>query len=112
MSQVRSYALTVASSPGACRSAARLRVLIGQDNGCVAIHAPVDKPTLLAEMQRQFGLRYEIAEAPAAVNATGIKPHYYSLNRRAVDFGYIPTKTSIEGILEEARVILMHGVGL
>jgi nucleoside-diphosphate-sugar epimerase len=69
--------------------------------------APVDKPTLLAEMQRQFGLRYEITEAPAAVNATGIKPHYYSLNKRAAEFGYIPTRTSIEGILEETRAIFM-----
>jgi nucleoside-diphosphate-sugar epimerase len=69
--------------------------------------APVDKPSLLAEMQRQFGLRYEVTEEPVAVNATGAKPHYYSLNHRAADFGYSPTRTSIEGVLEEARAIFM-----
>jgi nucleoside-diphosphate-sugar epimerase len=68
--------------------------------------APIDKPTLLAEMQREFGLRYEVSQAPVAVNATGTKPYYYSLNKRAADFGYVPTRTSIQGILEEARAIL------
>ena len=69
--------------------------------------APVDKPTLIAEMQQRFGLRYEITDAQVAVNATGTKPYYYSLNRRAADFGYSPTRTSIEGIVEEAHAIFM-----
>lgn len=68
--------------------------------------APIDKPNLLAAMQREFGLRYEIADAPAGVNATGNKPHYYSLNRRASEFGYQPEMTSLEGILREAAVML------
>lgn len=68
--------------------------------------APIDKPGLLTEMQRQLGLRYEVSQAPIAVNATGTKPYYYSLNKRAADFGYVPTRTSIQGILEEARAIL------
>lgn len=68
--------------------------------------APIDKPGLLTEMQRQLGLRYEVSQAPGAVNATGTKPYYYSLNKRAADFGYVPTRTSIQGILEEARAIL------
>lgn len=38
--------------------------------------APINKPNLLAAMQEKFGLRYEIAEAKASVNATGSKPHY------------------------------------
>ncbi len=71
--------------------------------------APVDKPSLLAEMQRQFGLHYTITEAPIAVNATGIKPHYYSLNHRAADFGYVPTRSSIEGIVEETLAIIGPG---
>lgn len=69
--------------------------------------APIDKPNLLSAMQEKFGLRYEIADATASVNATGGKPHYYSLNRRAADFGYQPALTSLEGILEEAKAILM-----
>lgn len=69
--------------------------------------APIDKPTLLAAMQEQFGLRYEIAEAAVGVNATGSKPHYYSLNTRAADFGYQPGLTSLDGVLIEAREVLL-----
>jgi nucleoside-diphosphate-sugar epimerase len=68
--------------------------------------APIDKPNLLAVMQEKFGLRYEIAETPAVVNATGGKPHYYSLNTRAADFGYSPGLTSLEGILLESEKLL------
>lgn len=68
--------------------------------------APIDKPSLLATMQERFGLRYEVSEANAGVNATGGKPHYYSLNKRAEDFGYQPRMTSLEGILLEAGVVL------
>lgn len=68
--------------------------------------APIDKPQLLAAMQKEFGLRYETMEAGAGVNATGGKPHYYSLNKRAAEFGYRPARTSLEGILQEAAAIL------
>lgn len=70
--------------------------------------APIDKPTLLATMQEKFGLQYEITGASASVNATGSKPHYYSLNTRAADFGYQPALTSLEGILKEAAAILQQ----
>jgi nucleoside-diphosphate-sugar epimerase len=70
--------------------------------------APIDKPTLLAVMQENFGLRYEIVEAATSVNATGSKPHYYSLNTRAADFGYAPSLTSLEGILLETRALLLN----
>ena len=70
--------------------------------------APIDKPSLLAAMQEDFGLRYEITEATAGVNATGSKPHYYSLNTRAADFGYQPGLTSEDGILIEAREVLLR----
>jgi nucleoside-diphosphate-sugar epimerase len=68
--------------------------------------ASVDKPTLLDAMQRQFGLRYEVMGASSGVNATGCKPHYYSLNRRAADFGYIPALSSLEGVLQETSAML------
>jgi nucleoside-diphosphate-sugar epimerase len=74
--------------------------------------APIDKPTLLATMQEQFGLRYETTEATASVNATGGKSHYYSLNTRAAAFGYQPSLTSAEGIVLEAKAMLQtkpHG---
>lgn len=70
--------------------------------------SPIDKPTLLEFMQEKFGLRYEITAASASVNATGGKPHYYSLNKRAADFGYQPSLTSQEGIMREVEAILMR----
>lgn len=68
--------------------------------------SPIDKPNLLAAMQEQFGLQYEITQAVVNVNATGKKPYYYSLNTRAADFGYQPTLTSLEGIVKEFRAIM------
>lgn len=68
--------------------------------------APIDKPALLAAMQQRFGLRYEIVEATTGINATGNKPHYYSLNTRAADFGYQPGLSSLEGVLQEMEKML------
>ncbi len=68
--------------------------------------APIDKPGLLAAMQQEFGLRYELAGNPETVNATGSKPHYYSLSRHAADFGYQPGMTSLDGVLQESRAVL------
>jgi nucleoside-diphosphate-sugar epimerase len=67
---------------------------------------PIDKPTLLAAMHEKFELQYEITEATVGVNATGGKPHYYSLNRRAADFGYQPSLASLEGVLQELHYVL------
>lgn len=68
--------------------------------------APIAKPELLKAMQEHLGLQYEVVASGAAVNATGAKPHYYSLNRRAAAFGYEPTLTSLEGVLQETRALL------
>lgn len=68
--------------------------------------APIDKPTLLNAMQEKFSLRYEVVESSAGVNATGGKPHYYSLNKHAADFGYQPSLTSLEGVLQESEKII------
>jgi nucleoside-diphosphate-sugar epimerase len=64
--------------------------------------APIDKPTLLFAMQEKFGLQYETIQTDTAVNATGSKPHYYSLNTQAAGFGYLPKLTSLQGVLQEA----------
>ena len=72
--------------------------------------APIDKPTLLIAMQEKFGLRYEVVQTGASVNATGGKPHYYSLNRRGAEFGYLPTLTSLQGILKESSQLLQFNV--
>ncbi|MBU0689964.1 MAG: NAD(P)-dependent oxidoreductase [Gammaproteobacteria bacterium] len=68
--------------------------------------APIDKSTLLAAMRDHFGLSYEVVGQSATVNATGSKPHYYAVNRRAAEFGYLPVWTSLEGLLSEAELIL------
>lgn len=68
--------------------------------------APIDKLTLLTTMQEKFGLKYEMTKASIAINATGIKKNYYSLNRRAADFGFKPTLTSLAGVLIESEKAL------
>lgn len=73
--------------------------------------APIDKPSLLAAMRENFGLNYEVAGQSAGINATGSKPHYYSENRRAAEFGYEPALTSLQGVLQEARAILCPECG-
>jgi nucleoside-diphosphate-sugar epimerase len=77
-------------------------------NGVVDCYsqAPIDKLNLLVVMQEQFDLRYEITQQNIVINATGGKPHYYSVNRRAGDFGYVPTLTSLDGVLQEAKLML------
>ncbi len=68
--------------------------------------APIDKPTLLKCMEDEFGLIVETVDSSVGVNATGRKPHYYSLNTRAADFGYAPSLTSLEGVLRETRLLV------
>jgi len=74
--------------------------------------APIAKSNLLAAMEGQFGLRYEISESTASINATGGKPCYYSLNTRAADFGYKPGWTSLDGSMEESESMQKQDVWL
>ena len=67
--------------------------------------APVDKLTLLQAMQERFGLRYVVSQGDVGVHAFGKKPHYYSLNRRMAEFGYQPSRTSLQGVLHEAGLL-------
>lgn len=67
--------------------------------------SPIEKSILLEAMKEEFGLQYEYAENAEGINATGRKPHYYSLNKRASLFGYQPSLTSLEGIIYEAKNI-------
>lgn len=68
--------------------------------------APVDKMTLLASMKEHFGLRFEVTNSPAGVNATGVKMNYFSGNRRAENFGYAPSKNSLQTVLDEVFLAL------
>ena len=68
--------------------------------------APIDKTALLEHLQINFGLQYEILQNTNGINATGSKPHYYTLNKRAEDFGYKPLLTSLEGVLYEIDLLI------
>lgn len=68
---------------------------------------PVEKKILLAALNENFGLRYEIIPKMAApINATGIKTHYYSTYRRAGDFGYKPQYSSLDTLRVEISGLL------
>jgi hypothetical protein len=68
--------------------------------------SPIEKSILLETFKVEFGLQYQYEESAISVNATGRKPHYYSLNKRASQFGYQPSLTSLEGLIYEAKHIL------
>ncbi len=68
--------------------------------------APIDKPTLLAAMQERFSLQYETVQTSVGLNATGGKPHYYSHNKRAAEFGYQPRLTSWDGVSKEMDIVV------
>ena len=68
--------------------------------------APIIKHELLELMASRFGMTYEIAPTPPAVNITGEKPLYYSDSRRAAALGYVPAYSSRNAIAEEVAAIL------
>ena len=70
--------------------------------------APVDKITLLAIMQDQFGLNFEFSHEASVVHSTGTKSHYYSLNNKAAKFGYFPKLSSLDGVVRETEILLKH----
>lgn len=72
--------------------------------------APIEKTELLQALQAAFGLRYTVSPEQAGVNATGHKPCYYSLNRRASRFGYAPALSSLDGVLDATAALLDAGV--
>lgn len=68
--------------------------------------APIDKLSLLKLMRDSFGLKYELTDCIVQQNATGVKPNYYSTNKKAADFGYSPTMTSLETVVTETKFML------
>lgn len=74
--------------------------------------APIDKPALLATMQKKFGLQYLVSDKEEKRSgATGKKPHYYSLNTVAANFGYQPAYSSLEGVVSNSEHILNFACG-
>jgi hypothetical protein len=68
--------------------------------------APITKIQLIELFRSEFGLKTEIRAQVQTVNATGAKPQYYSTNRAAEAFGYVPRYDSGESVLIEARAML------
>jgi nucleoside-diphosphate-sugar epimerase len=89
-----------------------LSVLVAAPTGTNAVVdcyslAPIEKKELLETMQEKFDLRYEVVQNVGNITATGSKPHYYSLNTIASDFGYKPRLNSLDGILLEVSKMLL-----
>jgi nucleoside-diphosphate-sugar epimerase len=68
--------------------------------------APVAKFELLDAMRERFGLRYVVEGGVLGVGATGAKPKYYSLSRKAAQLGYAPSRTSLEALVQEVETLL------
>ena len=68
--------------------------------------SPIDKQTLLNAMRKEFSLQFELVQAVTGVNATGAKPHYYSLNKRALEYGFNPKLTSLDNLIQEMKFCL------
>lgn len=68
--------------------------------------APVSKFELLEAFRGRFRLGYTVDDSRTSASATGSKPAYFSLSRKASALGYTPAKTSLEALFEESEVLL------
>lgn len=67
---------------------------------------PVEKFTILHNFSSSFGLKYEIVENHHNLSPTGLKKYYYSHNKLAQEFGYIPEFNSLDLLINESKYIL------
>ena len=65
----------------------------------------ITKDMLLTYMKRDYGLQFEVTD-PALAAPTGLKPFYYSRNRAAEHFGYVPHYDSWDNIKRAADILL------
>ena len=68
--------------------------------------APVGKFEMLDAFRDLFNLAYTVDDVQAASGATGSKPAYFSGSRGAGALGYVPTRTSLETLIEESEALL------
>lgn len=68
--------------------------------------APITKTVLLDLLGAEFGLDYRYVGTTAIVNATGAKPYYYSLDRTAAGWGYVPRYDSADTLRIEVAALL------
>lgn len=67
---------------------------------------PVDKHTLLTELENRYGLKWCYTQEVDVINATGNKKNYYSKYHVLSRIGYTPVHTSLSGIFEEFDSLL------
>lgn len=67
---------------------------------------PATKFEILDFFRETYGLDYVVDDTLDFPTATGNKKNYYSLSRRAEAIGYYPMFTSLDGIIEESRMLL------
>ncbi len=65
-----------------------------------------DKFSILDNLKSNFGLKYELIEAHSELDAGGSRDHYYSLNKKAANYGYTPNFTSLENISMASEELL------
>ena len=68
--------------------------------------APVAKFDVLEGFSARYGLKYDVLDSPMAPTSTGMKPGYYSTNRRAATLGYEPARTSMQSLAREMDALL------
>ena len=73
--------------------------------------APITKAALLGLLSDEFGLRYEQKSTAHTINATGLKPCYFSLDRTAAAWGYQPPHSSAQAIQNEVASMLAGELG-
>ena len=74
--------------------------------------SPIDKHQLLSVMAREFSLTYKVLTYESAIQTTGSKPNYYSMNQNAfLKFKYEPRFSSEEAVIEQTRLSLKTSMG-
>jgi nucleoside-diphosphate-sugar epimerase len=68
--------------------------------------APVTKDEILMEMQRRFQIECTRVPPSSSASPSSSRSHYYSLSRKAAEFGYRPKFSSMQCIIEEMKYIL------
>lgn len=68
--------------------------------------APVAKFDLLRAVGSRFGMEWQVTKDANVLAATGAKSLYYSENRTAAEWGYVPKNDSLDGVLETLSALM------
>jgi nucleoside-diphosphate-sugar epimerase len=84
------------------------KCLLNPGNGAYDVYsrAPISKAEMLEAYKKEFGLSYETAEGLDLPDTTGVKPKYFSEDRRAASIGFEPKYSSVETLINESKHIL------